>query len=148
MEGLKDISASDVKQVIVVRKDLNMRKGKIAAQAAHASNAVLLDLIMKGELWRSAHPDGWIKNGDVWGSSHPATVGWLNNSFTKICVAVNSSEELTRLYNLADGALMPCSYIVDNGKTEFNGVKTPTCIAIGPYWTNSIDEITGGLPLL
>ena len=33
----------NVKQVIVVRSDLKMNKGKIAGQVAHASLAIILD---------------------------------------------------------------------------------------------------------
>ena len=33
----------NVKQVIVLRKDLNMRKGKMVAQGAHASMKVFFD---------------------------------------------------------------------------------------------------------
>ena len=43
---------------------------------------------------------------------------------------------------------IPCALIEDEGLTEFNGVKTKTCIAIGPWYADEIDQITGHLKLL
>lgn len=136
------------KQVLIVRKDLNMRKGKLAAQCCHASNAVLLDMILNNIVWKEAHPDGWMKAGYIWKSSELCIKEWLTGSFTKICVSVNSKAELFELYDKALSIGIPCSFIVDSGLTEFNNVKTETCIAIGPWWSDEIDKITGHLPLL
>ena len=139
----------NTKQIIVMRKDLNMRKGKIAAQAAHASLGAILDLFKSGLLSWSPHPDGWIKNGYVWDSDDPAVSWWLSNSFTKICVSVDSEEELTRLYrHVKSSSNLPCVLITDSGKTEFNGVHTKTCIAIGPGKSEDIDRFTESLPLM
>ena len=130
-----------VKQVIVVRKDLNMRKGKIAAQAAHASMAVLLNMmeVQENGLYqqRSLHID----------NESPLHI-WLNGAFTKVCVSVNSEEELVELHEAAKQQNIPAALIVDNGLTEFNGVKTTTCLAIGPDYSERINMITGGLQLL
>ena len=131
-----------------MRKDLNMRKGKIAAQAAHASNAVLLDLILENTVWKEAHPDGWMKAGYIWKSKELCIKEWLTGKFTKICVSVNSKADLFLLYDEAFNAGIPCSLIADSGLTEFHGVETETCIAIGPWWGDEIDKITGDLPLL
>lgn len=136
------------KQVIVVRKDLNMRKGKIAAQAAHASNAVILDLVMEDLLWKKPHPDGWLKGGFIWASPKASVLDWITGKFTKICVSVNTKEDLYKLYDMALAAEIPCSFITDAGLTEFKGVPTETCIAIGPAWSDEIDKITDHLPLL
>ena len=43
---------------------------------------------------------------------------------------------------------MPCALITDAGKTEFHGVATKTCCAVGPAWAEDVDAITGALPLL
>lgn len=125
-----------------------MRKGKIAAQAAHASTVVLLDLIMEDVLWKEAHPDGWMKNGYIWKSPKSSVLDWINGKFTKICVSANSKKELYDLYHLALDSGIPCSLITDAGLTEFRDVTTETCIAIGPAWSEEIDVITGHLPLL
>lgn len=128
---------SEPKQVIVVRKDLNMRKGKIAAQAAHASMKVLVDLM-------DNTGDSYV----LYSFRYPVLEEWLSGRFTKICVSVDSEQELLDLYQKARDANMLCSLIVDAGLTEFNGVPTKTCIAIGPELPEKIDQLTGHLKLL
>ena len=123
------------KQVLVIRKDLNMRKGKIASQAAHASMSAILSNSIRTDDTIVIHLDNRIKP-------------WLVNSFTKICVSVNSEQELLDLYNKAKENKLICSLIKDNGTTEFNGVATYTAVAIGPDKIDIIDKITGALPLL
>ena len=114
----------ELKQVIVVRKDLNMRKGKMIAQGAHASLTAYLNTPNKQAL------------------------RWFENGQTKICVGVNSEQELLDVYTRAKDLGIPCSIITDAGKTEFNGVPTRTAVAIGPDEVLKIDSITGKLPLL
>lgn len=128
---------NEPKQVIVVRKDLNMRKGKIAAQAAHASMGALLN--------RAAPPyEGEIRIN----VEHVATREWLAGRFTKVCVSVGSEEELVDIYKKALAAGLNAKLIQDAGLTEFNGVPTLTCLAIGPDYPEQIDPITGHLSLL
>jgi PTH2 family peptidyl-tRNA hydrolase len=128
-----------MKQIIVVRKDLNMRKGKIAAQVAHASMKVLLD----------RKQVSLIASNSITLSLTPEMYSWLfEEAFTKICVSVNSEQELLDLQTKANELNVPNALIVDSGKTEFNGVPTVTCLAIGPHKEEVIDSITGGLPLL
>lgn len=118
------------KQIIILRKDLNMRKGKMVAQGAHASMAVILE-----EQNRLNYPS-------------PAVAEWLNGKFTKICVSVSSEQELLDIYHKARTLLIPCSLIQDAGLTEFGGVPTYTSVAIGPAYPEEIDPITKHLPLL
>jgi PTH2 family peptidyl-tRNA hydrolase len=73
---------------------------------------------------------------------------WLTDKFTKICVSVNSEAELLEVYGNAKEKGLICSLITDAGLTEFNGVPTITCCAIGPVWSDEVDEITGKLSLL
>jgi len=136
----------NTKQVIIIRKDLNMRKGKIAAQASHASMAVLLDLISDGHLnWRDSI-DKWSMDHNMHGSP---VVHWLENSFTKICVSVDSEDELLHIYNRCKvDRRIPCALITDNGTTEFDGVPTITCCAIGPWVSEEVDVYTSRLKLL
>jgi len=134
------------KQVIVIRKDLNMRKGKQISQGSHASMKVFLDLCEKGVIFDDEQGEMqkytlYYKKGSSWDN-------WLNGIFTKIVVSCDSEEELDNLYNQAKKQNIPCSMIVDSGLTEFNGIPTKTCIAIGPYNTDEIDKITGKLKLL
>lgn len=124
------------KQVIILRKDLNMRKGKMIAQGAHASMAVILEMGTK------------ISNRFNIDPMPQATKEWLNGSFTKVCLSCDSEQELLALHAQAIAAGIPCSLIRDAGKTEFNGVPTFTAVAIGPDYPENIDPITGHLKLL
>lgn len=129
------------KQVIVMRKDLKMPRGKIGAQAAHASNAVLLAAMDK--VFESGNTEKWMLE---FRKDSPLGL-WLNGSFTKVVVAVNSEQELSDIYDQAGAAGLMVSKIVDNGLTVFNGQPTWTCIAIGPAKPSQVDPITGHLPL-
>jgi peptidyl-tRNA hydrolase, PTH2 family len=129
------MTARTAKQVIVVRKDLGMRKGKMIAQGAHASLKVLLDAgALAGDTFTLA----------TW----PALGAWLGGRFTKICVSVESEAALDAVVERAHAANVPCALVVDSGATEFHGVPTKTCCAVGPAWADEVDAITGALPLL
>ncbi len=123
------------KQVIVMRKDLNMRKGKMIAQGAHASLAVLLRA-------------GTLTDGACTIALTAPMQAWLGGRFTKVCVYVTSEAELDAVVARAAAAGVPCARIVDAGHTEFHGVPTATCCAVGPAWAEDVDAITGALPLL
>lgn len=125
----------DHKQVIVMRKDLGMRKGKMCAQAAHASMKAILDQCKKEKNKYTLILDDRIEP-------------WVNGLFKKICVSVNNEKELLDIYNKALESGIICSLIRDAGLTEFNGIPTLTCVAVGPDRSDKIDAITGKLPLL
>jgi PTH2 family peptidyl-tRNA hydrolase len=136
------------KQILVVRKDLNMRKGKIAAQCCHAS----MSFLTKGGGVYCNLGTG-IPQVDYFMSSveesHADEINhWLRNSFRKICVYVNSEEELETVHQKALDSGLMSHMIEDNGATEFNGVKTKTCCAIGPAIDEKFVGITDHLPLL
>jgi peptidyl-tRNA hydrolase, PTH2 family len=125
------------KQVLVMRKDLGMRKGKMIAQGAHASLKVLLDAgVIDPDSARFTLP------------LDAALTAWLGGRFTKICVSVDSEAALDAVVERARAAGVPCALVVDAGHTEFHGVPTKTCCAVGPAWSDAVDAITGGLPLL
>jgi PTH2 family peptidyl-tRNA hydrolase len=127
---------SDVKQVIVVRKDLNMRKGKIASQVAHASMKFLLD-------------NNEAERGDeLVIKLTPVEAMWLTGSFTKVVVSVDSEDALNDLVFKAEIEGIEVHTIIDSGRTEFGGVPTLTCAAFGPCESNVIDKITGNLKLM
>jgi PTH2 family peptidyl-tRNA hydrolase len=125
------------KQVIVMRKDLGMRKGKMIAQGAHASMKVLLQAGSLDDTREHFTLTTW-----------PALAAWLSGRFTKVCVSVDSEAALDAIVERAREAGVPCALIVDAGQTEFRGVPTKTCCAVGPAWTEDVDAITGGLSLL
>jgi PTH2 family peptidyl-tRNA hydrolase len=126
---------SEHKQVIILRKDLNMRKGKMVAQGAHASMAAILQL---------ANRDG----DRLVISLDERVEPWLCGRFTKICVSVNSEAELLAVHEKARAAGVLTSLILDAGLTEFGGVPTHTAVAVGPDHASKVDQITGELPLL
>lgn len=129
-----------MKQVIVLRKDLNMRKGKMVAQGAHASMKAILN-------------EGYVLPCDERPYDYftiPLTheiEQWLTGLFTKVCVSVNSKEELLEIYEKAEEAGLHCSLILDAGLTEFKE-PTYTAVAVGPGQPEEIDKITGHLKLL
>jgi PTH2 family peptidyl-tRNA hydrolase len=125
------------KQVIVIRKDLNMRKGKMVAQGAHASMKAILDSMIDVEEEKVLYLEPGTPMED-----------WINGIFTKICVSVDSEEELLELYNNAKIQGYNAALIQDAGLTEFGGVPTYTCCAIGPNWEDEVNAITGHLKLL
>lgn len=123
------------KQVIILRKDLNMRKGKMVAQGAHASLKVAIELERMSVMWdEHTHEKAYRE--------------WINGLQTKVCVGVSSEQELLDIYSRALDAGLPCSIITDAGKTEFDGIPTKTSVAIGPASAEEIDKITGNLTLL
>ena len=121
-----------VKQVIVMRKDLRMRRGKEVAQGAHAHIKFLLDRPVQRT---------------------QAEEHWFNDSGQKtVCCVVNSEEELLDLHEQCRQANVMSYLQQDAGKTEFkdedgNPVPTYTCLAIGPEYSEKIDPITGDLKL-
>ena len=133
-----------IKQVIVIRKDLNMRKGKMIVQGCHASMKVILDLMT--ENLHPREPD--VRFQTNWIGTNSPLHNWITGSFTKICVSVDSEDELMSIYNNAKENEILCALITDNGFTEFHGVPTITCCAIGPDESEKIDKITGHLKLL
>lgn len=136
------------KQVIILRKDLNMRKGKMISQGAHASMKVILDLMNRSGSWWSSQENDFVREYKFKSKLSSPIEDWLNGLFTKICLSVDSEDELDMLYNKAVEFNIPCSQIIDAGLTEFNGVPTKTAVAIGPWWSDEIDSITSHLKLL
>lgn len=139
-----------VKQVIVFRKDLlkgdhSLRKGKIAAQVAHASLGALLKWAERGGYLNHDGSDQY----EITLSFRENSIldKWLNGIFTKICLMVENEEELLKLYEEVNKTDIPCVLITDAGNTEFHGVPTNTCIGIGPWWSDEIDVFTKDLQL-
>jgi PTH2 family peptidyl-tRNA hydrolase len=135
----------DTKQVIIVRRDLNMRTGKIASQVAHASMAFLT----KELFWRQYDSEGpEYVNNVYFGEQFEEIDHWLKNSFRKIVCYVNSEAELLEIYKRALDLGLIAHIVEDNGATEFKGVKTVTCLALGPAVSTKFEGLTDHLPLL
>lgn len=138
----------DIKQVIVVRKDLNMRKGKIAAQVSHGCMKIFFDKFTEEyEYPYSRSKDSYFLTG--WSIPKlPYFQEYLEGRFKKIVVSVNSEQELLDIYTLAKEKKIHVALITDAGLTEFNNVPTNTVVALGPWDADELDKITGHLPLL
>lgn len=135
------------KQMIVVRRDLKMRKGKIAAQAGHACvEAVLMALAKEERLNDVRVQDGWATVLPGEKGTSPLT-DWFQYGVAKICVYVDGEAALLELAQKAREMGVLCALIQDAGMTEFHGEPTYTCLALEPLEADRADEITGGLPL-
>jgi len=114
------------KQVIVIRSDLKMGKGKIAAQAGHAA-------VSAAEEARKHYQEWWK--------------AWLDEGQCKIAVKVPSQKELLRIEEEAKESGVPYALISDRGLTQLQP-GTITCLGIGPAPSGKVDKITGTLALL
>lgn len=119
-----------VKQVICYRRDLKMRKGKIAAQCAHASLSVIL---------RRGHITGLSASLEL----TPEMAYWTARRFAKVVLSVDDEESLVKVHEEAEARGLPTSLIRDAGRTEFKGVPTLTTVAVGPALASEIDVVTG-----
>lgn len=117
-----------MKQVLVVRKDLKMRRGKENAQCSHASQAFMVKTYLNG------------------GKPTKEAIEWYQTGQTKICVSVNSEKELLEIFQDAKNKGLEAHLITDAGHTEFKG-PTRTVVALGPNKESQINKLTGGLPL-
>ncbi|MBQ3182694.1 MAG: aminoacyl-tRNA hydrolase [Clostridia bacterium] len=135
------------KMMIVMRRDLKMRKGKIAAQAGHACTEALLMALKKEDRLNDLvmTDEGMLLNTD----SKLATPlsDWFNYGCAKICVYVDSEEELLNIAAAAKEKSIIAAVITDAGMTEFHGEPTKTCLALEPLPSDIADELTGSLPL-
>lgn len=112
-----------MKQALVVRTDLKMGKGKIAAQASHASIEAFLKA---GKTEREE---------------------WLSEGMKKIVVKVSGETELEKVFKDAKRERLPASIINDAGLTQLEP-GTATAVGIGPADDDKVDKITGKLKLL
>jgi PTH2 family peptidyl-tRNA hydrolase len=114
------------KQVIAVRTDLGMSRGKMAVQVAHGS--------------LSASENARLSHQDVWRA-------WYREGQKKVAVKVASEEELLELRRAAINHQLPHALIRDAGMTELPP-GTITVLGIGPARTEDVDKVTGNLKLL
>ena len=143
------------KQMIVMRRDLKMRKGKIAAQAGHACvEAVLMALAREKRLGdvRVTPDDGWVyleERHGLFGAAPKQTAlsDWFAAGVAKVCVYVDSEEALLELAERGRSLGFAVALIRDAGHTEFHGEPTYTCLAFEPLYPDQIDPLTGELPL-
>ncbi len=132
------VDSSSVKQVIVIRRDLHMRRGKEIAQGAHASSAWLAFAVADA----ADHTTGVATI-----TVDPVALAWISGSFRKVTLQVQTDEELVSLHEHALRLGLRSVLITDSGRTEFGGVPTRTALAIGPDLATEIDQVTGDLAI-
>ncbi|RLI91854.1 MAG: peptidyl-tRNA hydrolase [Candidatus Altiarchaeales archaeon] len=111
----------ELKQVIVVRDDLRLSRGKLASQVAHAAISAAEESKYKDR--------------------------WLNEGQKKSILKCKNLDELIQIYERAKESRLPTALIRDQGRTEIPP-GTITCVGIGPAPEDEIDKITGNLKLL
>ncbi|MEM0347172.1 MAG: peptidyl-tRNA hydrolase Pth2 [Zestosphaera sp.] len=114
------------KQVVLVRTDINMSKGKLAVQVAHASVSALMEALK--------YKKEWVEE-------------WLEEGQKKVVLKVSNLRELMSFYEEARKFGLPASLITDAGLTELPE-GTITAVGIGPAPEELVDKITGSLKLL
>lgn len=136
-----------IKQIIIVRRDLEMRKGKLASQVAHASMAFLHRSINPDIIgWRRTDPANPIALFPI-GLTYEQQ-SWLQGNFAKVVLWVAGEAEFHAVVKAAQDAGLVAHPIQDDGRTDFHGVKTWTTAGIGPDTSERLDPITGHLRLV
>ena len=120
------VKMKEYKQVIIVRTDLEMSRGKIAGQVAHAA------------IGAANHSDCKQSEFDLWYND--------GKDQRKIILSVESEDHLMNIFAQAMAAELPFALVFDQGKTELPP-DTLTCLGIGPADAERINKITSSLPL-
>ena len=145
------------KQIIVVRKDLNMSVGKICAQVSHASMAFLTNMIKANSKLCSVYDDDdtYLRD-DYWcefWTDKDLYEQWINGSFTKVVLKAKNKNQLLKAKAMVEDMNMvegkDFFLIKDNCLTELepeevdeNGVgRTLTCIGFKLMDSEIIDKI-------
>lgn len=111
-----------MKQVIVVRGDLELKAGKLAAQVAHAA-------VSAADAATDSDREAWLASGQ-----------------RKVVLRVPTETALCDLEREAVRRDLPTALITDAGRTELEP-GTTTALGIGPATEAAIDTVTGDLPL-
>ena len=116
----------EIKQVLVVRTDLGMGRGKMAVQCSHAA-------VSSAELARTRFRDWYDK--------------WMREGQAKIALKVKDEDQLLELEKRARGIPIPSFIVRDMGLTQVQA-GTITCLGLGPAPVKTVDILTGKLRLL
>lgn len=133
-----------VKQYIIVRTDLGMNAGKIAAQAAHACMKIFFDKFEDTKVIDKKGDDPvdvFIYRPSI------EEKQWIKGKFTKITKKVKNENQLMKVYEQAQEAGLNVSLIKDAGLYGLEG-ENFTCIAVGPNYEDECDPVVRKLRLL
>ena len=115
----------ELKQVIIVRMDLKMGKGKLATQVAHASIG--------------AYRKTKKKHNDI-------VKRWEKQGEKTVVLKIGSVDELLKIKSLVDKENIPNVLIHDAGRTQVEP-GTVTCLGIGPWASKVLDKYISDLKL-
>ncbi|KAJ3704645.1 hypothetical protein LUZ61_008350 [Rhynchospora tenuis] len=124
IENLADI-IEDFKMVLVVRNDLKMGKGKIAAQCSHATLGLYKKLLNRAP----KSLNRWEMCGQV-----------------KVVVKIETEDEMLVLQERAKSLSLPTHIVIDAGRTQIAPNSRTVMSILGP--ADMVDDVTGGLKLL
>nr|AMP82912.1 MIZU-KUSSEI 1 protein [Catalpa bungei] len=124
VEKLADI-IEDFKMVLVVRNDLKMGKGKIAAQCSHATLGLYKKIAKRAPKSLSR----WEMCGQV-----------------KVVVKIESEDDMLVLQERAKSLNLPTHITIDAGRTQIAPNSRTVMAILGP--ADLVDDVTGGLKLL
>ena len=116
----------EIKQVIIIRADITMGKGKLVAQGCHASLMSYLE---------AERADKEVAR------------EWLDAGEKKIVLKVSDEEAIVKLFKAFQYKKIPCALVSDAGLTQIPP-GTKTALGIGPWLSSEIDQFTKGFKLL
>jgi PTH2 family peptidyl-tRNA hydrolase len=140
-DSLEEILKDDIKQVIVIRRDLKCRRGKEVSQGSHSAM-----MFMTTQVTGKPTEDKWGNTGYLIELTEDA-VKWMRRGFKKVTCQVSSEEELQEIYDKAKAAGLIVHMVIDEGLTEFGGVHTKTALCVGPNKSSEMAEVTDHLKL-
>ncbi|KAI5657389.1 hypothetical protein M9H77_26182 [Catharanthus roseus] len=124
IEKLADI-LEDFKMVLVVRNDLKMGKGKIAAQCSHATLGLYKKILHRAP---------------------KALNRWEMCGQVKVVVKIESEDDMLVLQERAKSLNLPTHITIDAGRTQIAPNSRTVMAILGPV--EMVDDVTGGLKLL
>jgi PTH2 family peptidyl-tRNA hydrolase len=141
-----DLRGEQTKMALVVRRDLKMGVGKIAAQCAHAAVAAVDEI-------HSRAPAGGATTGAEGAapSQEHEWQMWLDAwnavGCAKVVLQVDSEDAIDKLLRDARAAKLPAYLVRDAGRTQI-AAGSKTVLAVGPAPVSRVDQVTGSLKLL
>ena len=135
-------SSTPFKLVLLVRADLKMRTGKIAAQVAHAAVGTVMELQAESARERASGVSGASSsNGPV------ALRRWLSQGQAKVVLSIKDESEMHAIEAAARAQGIPTYIVADAGRTQV-AAGSETVLAVGPAPVVVVDRVCGHLKLL